>query len=165
MKSAKEIFDLRFFVRLGCIVIIIALAIFLYFFGKQRTLLVDNWSIEINGTNYQEEDWARVEIDDLGTQEYYPRMRIGIPLRGRSHTITITYDDMSFTEYDMEPIEFSLDYDTSIISLPALIAGLPAEECIQEFIPEPALEPTAEENPEEAIAEQDAGFGDMTMEI
>ena len=44
MKSAKEIFDLRFFVRLGCIVAIILLAVFLYNFGKQRTLLVDNWT-------------------------------------------------------------------------------------------------------------------------
>ena len=161
MKSAKEIFDLRFFVRLICIVLIIALAIFLYFFGKQRTLLVDNWSIEINGTTYPAEDWARVEVDDLGSQEYAPRMRISIPLRGRTHTIAITYDDMSFNEYELPLTEFDLRYDNSIISIPALIAGLPVEECIMEFIPEPPKETPAAEQP----VTDDSGFGDMTMEI
>ena len=52
-KTAKEIFDIRFLVRLGCIIVIIALAVFLYFFGKQRTLYVDNWSTEIDGESYK----------------------------------------------------------------------------------------------------------------
>ena len=96
MKNAKEIFDLRFFVRLGCIVAIILLAVFLYNFGKQRTLLVDNWTTEINGTSYRAEDWAKVSVDGQKAQEYSPRMRISFPLRGRAHTIAITYDDKSF---------------------------------------------------------------------
>ena len=163
MKSAKEIFDLRFFVRLACIVLIILLAVFLYNFGKQRTLLIDNWSTEINGTSYRAEDWAKIHVDDLPAQEYSPRMRISVPLRGRTHTISITYDDKSFNEIEMEPVEFTLEYDTSIISVPALVAGLPAEECIQEFIVQPAPEPASAEtqNPEAEISE----FGDMTMEI
>ncbi len=161
MKSAKEIFDLRFFVRLGCIVAIILLAVFLYNFGKQRTLLVDNWTTEINGTSYRAEDWAKVEVDDLGTQEYAPRMRISIPLRGRTHTIKITYDDRSFNEFELDPIEFSLKYDTSIISVPALVAGVPVEDALREFIVEPAPVTEAEENPEASISE----FGDMSMEI
>ena len=161
MKSAKEIFDLRFFVRLGCIAVIILLAVFLYSFGKQRTLLVDNWSTEINGTSYSAEDWAKVEIDDLGAQEYSPRMRISFPLRGKTHTIKITYDDRSFNEYELDPIEFDLEYDTSIISIPALVAGVPVEDAIKEFIVEPAPVSEADANPEEAISE----FGDMSMEI
>ncbi len=165
MKSAKEIFDIRFFVRLACIVVIIALAVFLYNFGKERTLLVDNWTIEINGTSYRAEDWAKVSVDGQKAQEYSPRMRISFPLRGRTHTIAITYDDKSFNEIELPVVEFKLEHDSSLISIPALVAGLPAEECIQEFIVQPAPEAAAEENPEEAIAEQDAGFGDMTMEI
>ena len=161
MKSAKEIFDLRFFVRLACIVVIIALAIFLYNFGKQRTLYVDNWTTEINGTSYKAEDWAMVEVDDLGAQEYGQRVRRGIPLRGKTHTISITYDDRSFNEFELDPIEFSLKYDTSIISVPALVAGVPVEDALREFIVEPAPVTEAEENPEDSISE----FGDMSMEI
>ena len=161
MKSAKEIFDIRFFVRLACIVVIIALAVFLYNFGKERTLLVDNWTIEINGTSYRAEDWAKVEVDDLGTQEYAPRMRISIPLRGKTHTIKITYDDKSFNEYQLDPIEFTLKYDTSIISVPALVAGVPVEDAIKEFIVEPAPVTETEAAPEETISE----FGDMTMDF
>ena len=161
MKSAKEIFDLRFFVRLACIVAIILLAVFLYNFGKQCTLLVDNWTTEINGTSYRAEDWAKVEVDDLGTQEYAPRMRISIPLRGKTHTIKITYDDRSFNEYQLDPIEFTLKYDTSIISVPALVAGVPVEDAIKEFIVEPAPVTETEAAPEEAISE----FGDMTMDF
>ncbi len=161
MKSAKEIFDLRFFVRLACIAAIILLAVFLYNFGKQRTLLVDNWTTEINGTSYRAEDWAKVEVDDLGTQEYAPRMRISIPLRGKTHTIKITYDDRSFNEYQLDPIEFTLKHDTSIISVPALVAGVPVEDAIKEFIVEPAPVTETEAAPEETISE----FGDMTMDF
>ena len=162
MKSAKEIFDLRFFVRLGCIVAIILLAVFLYNFGKQRTLLVDNWTTEINGTSYRAEDWAKVEVDDLGTQEYAPRMRISIPLRGRTHTIKITYDDRSYNEIELPVVEFSLPYDATLISIPGLVAGLPVEECLSELV---VQAPPAEEAP--AAADDgmsgDAGFGDMSM--
>ena len=162
MKSAKEIFDLRFFVRLACIVVIIALAIFLYNFGKQRTLYVDNWTTEINGTSYKAEDWAMVEVDDLGAQEYGQRVRRGIPLRGKTHTISITYDDRSFNEIELPVVEFSLPYDATLISIPGLVAGLPVEECLSELV---VQAPPAEEAPAAADdgMSSDAGFGDMSM--
>ena len=165
MKSAKEIFDIRFFVRLACIVMIIALAVFLYNYGKERTLLVDNWTIEIDGTSYRAEDWAKVEVDDLGSQEYAQRMRISVPLRGRTHTISITYDDKSFNEIELPEIEFDLEYDSSLISIPALVAGLPVEKCIQEFVVAPAPEAEAEETPEDSLSGADDIYGDLSMEI
>ncbi len=162
MKPAKEIFDIRFFVRLACIVLIIVLAIFLYFYGKQRTVYIDNWTTEIDGTSYRAEDWAIAQIDDLGGEELYPRMRIGVPLRGRTHTITITYDDKSYNEIEIPATEFRLEYDNSLISVPALVAGLPIEKCISEFIITPAPEPEAEAAGDAAAGD---GFGDMTMDF
>ena len=70
-------------------------------------------------------------------------------------------DDRSFNEFELDPIEFSLKYDTSIISVPALVAGVPVEDALREFIVEPAPVTEAEENPEASISE----FGDMSMEI
>ena len=167
-KTAKEIFDLRFFVRLGCIVVIIALAIFLYFYGKQRTLYVDNWSTEINGESYRYLDWAEAEVDDLGKSEFNPRVRHGVQLRGRTHTITIATEDDNFNLIELDPIEFRLPADQSIISLPALVAGLPVEECIQEFIPEvveiPGVGTPAAAAEEEVVTEDDM-FGDMSMDF
>ena len=162
MKSAKEIFDIRFFVRLACIVAIIVLAVFLYNFGKERTLLVDNWTIEINGTSYRAEDWAKVSVDGQKAQEYSPRMRISFPLRGRTHTIAITYDDKSFNEIELPVVEFSLPYDATLISIPGLVAGLPVEECLSELV---VQAPPAEEAPAAADdgMSSDAGFGDMSM--
>ena len=167
-KSAKEIFDIRFFVRLGCILIIIALAIFLYFYGKQRTLYVDNWSTEINGVSYRYADWAEAQVDDLAASEYNPRVRRGIPLRGRTHTITVTTEDDNFNLIELDPVEFRLPADQSIISLPGLIAGLPVEDCIKEFIPEvveiPGVSATDTSGGDEAAAEEDL-FGDMSMDF
>ena len=168
MKSAKEIFDIRFFVRLACILLIIALAIFLYFYGKQRTVYIDNWSAEINGTRYSAEDWALVSVDGGETTEFAPRMRIGVPLRGRTHTITVTTEDDNFNLIELDPVEFRLPADQSIISLPGLIAGLPVEDCIKEFIPEvveiPGVSATDTSGGEEAAVEEDL-FGDMSMDF
>ncbi len=161
-KTAKEIFDIRFFVRLGCIIVIIALAVFLYFFGKQRTLYVDNWSTEIDGESYKAVDWAMVEVDDLGDQEYSPRQRRGIALRGTTHTIYITTEDDDFNEIVLDPVEFTLPADQSIISLPALVAGLPADKAIQEFIPEPSPVQASDTAADEPAADE---FGDMTMDF
>ena len=168
-KTVKEIFDIRFFVRLGCIVVIIALAIFLYFFGKQRTLYVDNWTTEINGESYRYLDWAEVQIDDLGAQEYNPRVRRGVDLRGRTHTITITTEDENFNLIELDPIEFTLPADESIISVPGLVAGLPVEDCIKEFIPEviniPGVALNTEAAAEDEIITEEDMFGDMTMDF
>ena len=165
MKSAKEIFNIRFFVRLACILLIIALAIFLYFYGKQRTVYIDNWSAEINGTRYSAEDWALVSVDGGETTEFAPRMRIGVPLRGRTHTIKVTYDDRSYNEIELPEVEFTVEYDTSLLSIPALVAGVPVEDCISEFIIQPAPEPAAEDPAAGTDDMMDAGFGDMSMEI
>ena len=162
MKSAKEIFDIRFFVRLGCIAVIIALAVFLYFFGKQRTLYVDNWSTEIDGTSYRAVDWAMVKVDDGKEQEYSPRQRRGLQLRGTEHTIYITTEDDNFNEVVLDPPTFTLPSDNSILSLPALVAGLDAEKSIQPFIPEPS---PVQAGSAEAEAPAVDEFGSMTSDF
>lgn len=160
---------IRLCVRLALLALLIALAVFLYFYGKQRTLYVDNWSCEINGESYRPCEWALVRVDDLDEQEYSPRQRRGIPLRGRTHTIYITTEDDDFNEITLEPVEFTLPADRVIISIPALIAGVAPSDAVWEFVPESS--PVQTEQTTEGSASEEGAlpggdeFGDMTIDF
>ncbi len=135
-KSIKDFFNLSFYVRLGVIVIVVLLAVFLYHFGKQHTVYVDNRTIEIDGESYKALDWAEVSIDGRDSQEYSPRTRREEIVQRQKHTIHVIYEDEDFNQFEVEA-EFSIPLnDTQVVlSLPALVAGLSEDQYITEFIP------------------------------
>ena len=90
-KNIKDFFNLSFFVRLAVIVLVILLAVFLYHFGKQHTVYIDNRTIEIDGVSYKALDWAEAYVDDGESQEYTPRTRREATVQRQKHSIHVLY--------------------------------------------------------------------------
>ena len=167
-KSIKDIFNLSFYVRLGVIVVVILLAVFLYCFGKQHTVYIDNRTMEIDGVSYRALDWAEVSIDGMDAAEYSPRTRREATVMRQKHTIHVIYEDEDFNQFEVEG-EFSIPLNETrvVLSLPAFVAGLGEDKFITEFIPMAqllGLSTGQESSAEEQITEEEM-FGDITMDF
>ncbi len=172
-KNLKDFFNLSFYVRLAVIVVVILLAVFLYHYGMQHTVYVDNRTIEIDGESYRALDWAMVSVDGGDSQEYSPRTRREETVMRQKHTIHVVYEDDDFNEIEFDA-EFTLPVNEKqiVLSLPALLAGLDQSQYLTEFVPmaqqlglsiggNAAGSQQAEDTD---ISEADM-FGDMTMDF
>ena len=171
--NVKNFFNLSFFVRLGVIVVIILIALFLYSYGKQHTIYIDNRTIEIDGTSYRALDWAEVSVDGGSSAEYSPRTRRQETVMRQKHTIHVVYEDKNFNEITFDA-EFSIPINESqiVLSLPALIAGLDESQYLSEFVPMAQQlglnfsgSAQAAEPQEEIMDISEADFGDMDMDF
>ena len=168
-----KIRTLSWIVRLVLVVLILALAVFLYQFGKEHKIYVDNRSVEINGETYDALDWAEYSIDGLEPVESYPRMRDSVTVVRQKHSIHILWEDWYFNQFEAD-LEFELplnEYEI-VLSLPAVAAGLPAEDCLIEFVPMAAqmaegvnvkVQYTGDDDFGDEFS--DDGFGDFSMDF
>ena len=167
-KNLKDFFNLSFFVRLAVIVLVLLLAVFLYHYGKQHTVYIDNRTIEIDGQSYKALDWAEVSVDGGDSQEYSPRTRREATVLRQKHSIHVVYEDEDFNQFEVEG-EFSIPLNETrvVLSLPAFVAGLGEDKFITEFIPMAqllGLSTGQESSAEEQITEEEM-FGDITMDF
>ena len=169
-KNIKDFFNLSFFVRLAVIVLVILLAVFLYHFGKQHTVYIDNRTIEIDGVSYKALDWAEAYVDDGESQEYSPRTRREATVQRQKHSIHVLYEDEDFNQFEIDA-EFTIPLNETqvVLSLPALVAGLDDDKYITEFVPMAqqlglSVGGGAATAAEETPTEEDM-FGDMTMDF
>lgn len=168
-KNLKDFFNLSFFVRLAVVVVVILLAVFLYHYGKQHTVYVDNRTIEIDGVSYKALDWAEVSVDGRDAQEYSPRTRREETVIRQKHTIHVVYEDEDFNQFEVEA-EFTVPLNETqvVLSLPALVAGLEEDQYITEFVPMAQQLGLNIGGGSAAAAEAEAApseFGDMMMDF
>lgn len=135
-KNIKDFFNLSFFVRLAVIVLVLLLAVFLYHYGKQHTVYIDNRTIEIDGQSYKALDWAEVLVDGGDSQEYSPRTRREATVLRQKHSIHVVYEDEDFNQFEVD-VEFKVPVNETqvVLSLPALVAGLSEDQFLTEFVP------------------------------
>ena len=165
--KVKSFFNLSFYVRLAVILLIIILAVFLYHYGKQHNIYVDNRTIEIDGVEYKAIEWAEVSVDGRDAKEYYPRTRQEEVVQRQKHSIHILYEDEDFNQFEVDA-EFTIPLNEKeiVLSLPALVAGLGEDKYLVEFVPmaqQLGIDTGAAVEDTE-ITEADM-FGDMTMDF
>ena len=168
-KNLKDFFNLSFFVRLAVVVVVILLAVFLYHYGKQHTVYVDNRTIEIDGVSYKALDWAEVSVDGREAEEYSPRTRREETVIRQKHTIHVVYEDEDFNQFEVDA-EFTVPLNEThvVLSLPALVAGLGEDQYITEFVPMAQQLGLDIGGGNAAAAEAEAApseFGDMMMDF
>ncbi len=114
----------RLIVRICALVVILILALSMYFIGRQHTILVDNKSVE-NGPKALQS--IEVSIDKQESLELYPRDRDQFIVTGQSHTLHVKFTDSNWNEID-KVIKFKVPAknDMYIISLPVLAQNLDA---------------------------------------
>lgn len=143
----------RILFRALAILVLVAIAACMMYIGRGHTMYFDNRTLEYGGNTYKTPYKIEVYVDGERVAKLYDRERGMAPNIGPKFSMRLKVtqekggDDVT---YDVSmPLPYSID--GIIINLPGLLAGLPQEAYISEFIPAP------EENVEEEapVTEED----------
>ena len=137
-------------IRLAVLVVLVALGLVMMSIGRGHTVYLDNKTTEYDGVEYKA--FYRVEIDTKGADK---TIRLDARDRGAAKCIGQTFHmDLTVTDQkDSQPRQLSLDVklpynmDGPILNLPALLANLPEEAWLTEFIPTVTVQPDDEDIP------------------
>ncbi len=162
----KKIDKKRLVVRLVAILAIIALAVVMFIIGRGHTVYFDNKEIEYNGKTYG----TKYSIEVLVNGEKVAKLKDGD--RGMANTMGQNFSMELLVKEEKEgnaqkmkvglPLPYNMD--GIIINLPALMAGLPSDAYMSEFIPVPSDE---ELQDEEVVTDEMEGlmnFGESSDE-
>ncbi|MDD4011302.1 MAG: hypothetical protein PHI83_04080 [Sphaerochaetaceae bacterium] len=150
-------FSRSLLIRIIAIVLVIALGIVMYFIGRQHSILIDNKDIVIDSVTYPAYKLLEVKIDDQKAKELSKRDRIEVIVTAQKHTLTVV-DSMKGTGMIVYDLNIPVKEDMMLLSLPALLAGLPIEKCLTHY-EVASIAPPAEE--EVIVSETDALLGDI----
>ncbi len=149
--------------RIGALAVIIAIAAAMFVIGRGHTVYFDNKSGEYNGQEFT----APYRIDVIVNGEKVAKLKKNE--RGMAGTMGQNFSMQLVVtkEKDGEPQNLSValplpyDLDGIVLNLPAMLAGLPRDAYMEEFIP---LATAEEEEDEEVITDETeslmGGFGD-----
>ncbi len=131
--------------RGGSVLLLIIIAGVMLFVGRGHTVYFDNKNLEYEGTKYEAIRRINVFVDGEQVARLSKKERGMATCMGQGFRFEIDV----IREKDAEPehyaFELSLPYGTDgiIVNLPGILAGLPQETWMSEFIPAP--EPVSEE--------------------
>ena len=145
--------------RAGAIVLLLILAAVMMIVGRGHTIYFDNKSLEYNGEKY--EAVRRINVFVNGEQA----AKLGRKERGMATNMgqRFHFEIEVIREKDGPSENYSYDLnlpygiDGVIVNLPGLMAGLPQEAWMSEFIPAPP----AEDEEEEEIPTDEFETGDI----
>ena len=162
----KKIDKKRLVVRLIAILAIIALAVVMFIIGRGHTVYFDNKEIEYNGKTYG----TKYSVEILVNGEKVAKLKDGD--RGMANTMGQNFSMELIVKEEKEgnaqkmkvglPLPYNMD--GIIINLPALMAGLPSDAYMSEFIPVPSDEDLQDE---EVVTDEMEGlmnFGESSDE-
>ena len=142
----------RMVIRLVLLALLVVLCFFLYFYGKEHEILLDNKTVEINGQSYEAVDFVRITVNgDAAKQiELYAKERDLVKVTGPKHTIKVEIvDEDSDKVIKTEERVFNFGKISSLmISIPAV-----AEKAPDVYLPLPGTmtqAPAPEKAPEAA---------------
>ena len=135
-------------IRLAAVALCVVLGAVMMVVGRGHTIYLDNKTLEdYQGQEYK--SFERVNITVPGEDEVIKlakRERDMATCIGQSFHMTVEVIEKKGDEPRVEEIDLKLPYsmDGIIVNLPALLAGLPEEAWMTEFIPAPEPEETEE---------------------
>ena len=128
--------------RAAAIALVVALAAVMFVIGRGHTVYFDNKTAEYNGKEYKsfykvevikdKEKVAKLSEDDRGMAD----------LMGQTLTVTLEITDEKGGKSHAHKVSMPVPYglDGIVINIPELMAGLPEEAYMSEFIPAAAEE-------------------------
>ncbi len=147
----------RWIIRIATVAVLIAIAAVMMVIGRGHTIYIDNKTVEYGGQSYKSYDKVVVSVKGQDAIKLYPRERGMAVWSGQNFKmdLLITGEDGQETPYTVNNLSLPYNIDGIILNVPALMAGLPEEAWLSEFIPTP----TAEE--EEEVEPDEFGTGDL----
>ncbi len=124
----------RLLLRLGVVVAILLIAVWMFFIGKMHTILLDNKTLEAGGQTYKAFQIVEVQVDKTGFMELAARDRDKVTVKGQGHKVTVRYMDEYYEDIE-KTWKFSvpLGSEMMLLSIPALVGGAPEEVWLTPF--------------------------------
>ena len=112
-----------FLIRVAAILIIILFGVFLFFIGRQHTVLLDNNTVTRDGVELPALKLVEVKVGKKGPSlEMTPRIRDKTDVVGQKHKVKVIYTDDMWNEHVYElAFKIPLMQNMVLISLPALL--------------------------------------------
>ncbi len=144
-------------IRIAFVLVLILIGVWMFFIGKQHTLLIDNKTVG----DIKALDAVYVTVDKGDEIEVLKRMRDQSLVTGQSHKITITYTDSNWNEVTIEKkINIPLNENMMLLSVPVLLSNpdAPQSEWLTHF---ESLAVTVEQSSEDVVLDETAGLSDF----
>ncbi|MCI8574515.1 MAG: hypothetical protein HFF89_08790 [Oscillibacter sp.] len=146
MKSKR-----RLLICLLSVAVLIVIAAAMMVIGRGHTIYVDNRSVEYNGQTYETPYKVTVYVKNEQIAKLYDSERGMSTWIGQNFKMTLEVMEEKGGDEVLQTIQLNLPYsmDGIIVNIPAVLAGLPEEAWLTEFIPTPTKEEDEEEVPGE----------------
>lgn len=137
----------RFFIRLATVLVLIGIAVLMYFLGRGHTVYFDNKKLDYNGTTYDTPYKVEVYVGGERVAKLYDKERGSSICIGANFKIELKVTQEKGGTETEETYSIKLPYDTDglIVNLPGLMAGLPEDAWMSEFISTEEAQPEDEE--------------------
>ncbi|MGH0053487.1 MAG: DUF6672 family protein [Sphaerochaetaceae bacterium] len=149
-----------FWFRLAAILVILLLSVFLFFIGKQHTVLLDNKTVTVDGQEIRALQLVEVQVNNLDSLELAARDRDMEEVTGQRHTVTVIYTDSNWEEYTIErSFKVPLMQEMVLLSIPTLVANPEAPQSLwlENYEP-PTYAVTAADQEEEVVTNELSGL-------
>ena len=152
--------------RIAALVIILAIAAAMFVIGRGHTIYFDNKTVEYNGQEVKAFYRVNVTVGSQKPAKLQARDRGMAEIMGQTLTMTLEITDDKGGKPHAHKVSMGIPYnmDGVIINIPALMAGLPEDAYMSEFvIVAPQEDSEEEETPGEGGDEFDMGeeMGDI----
>ena len=132
--------------RTGALLIVLLIAAAMFIIGRGHTVYLDNKTAEYNGQTYEAFHKVVVTVDGEQVAKLGKRERGMADLMGQNFKMTLEITDEKGAQPHSHKVSMPIPYgmDGVIINIPELMAGLPADAYLSEFVIVP-VEETEEE--------------------
>ena len=134
-------------IRIITVVFFVALAVLMYFLGRGHTVYIDNKKLEYNGTTYDTPYKVEVYVGGERVAKLYDKERGSSICIGANFKmeLKVTQEKGGTETEETYSIKLPYDKDGLIVNLPGLMAGLPEDAWMSEFISTEEAQPEDEE--------------------
>ena len=149
----------KLLIRLAVLAVLVAIGLLMMLIGRGHTVYLDNKTIEdYQGQEYKALNRVVVTVKGEQVAKLDARERGMATWIGQNFKMTLEVTREKGGEPEIREISLKLPYDMDgiIINLPAVLAGLPEDAWLTEFIPTP----TVEDEDEEPVIGDEFGMGD-----
>ena len=143
----KENKTRRLLFRLGTVLVLVGICVWMMIIGRGHTVYFDNKKIEYEGTTYNPPYKVTIFVKGQQVAKLNAKDRGMATTIGQNFSMTLKIMQEKGGDETTETFDITLPYsiDGIVINLPAYLAGLPEDAWMSEFVP---LATSAEEEEE-----------------
>lgn len=132
----------RFLFRAGAVLLLLLIAGLMFIIGRGHTIYLDNKTVEYNGQSYDSPYKVVVKVGGEQVAKLYAKERGKTINIGQKFSMDLEITETKGGSEETTSITLRLPYnmDGIIVNLPALLAGLPEDAYLSEFITVPVDE-------------------------